>query len=196
MYTAEISRNNPSMILFLLDQSGSMQEVFDPENVQAMKEPVVTDGKTYTHSASGATKAEALADIINKLLQNFCIKCSRGEGGVWDYFHVGVIGYGMQVGPAFTGSLSGRELVPISEVAGMPARVETAHEESLRRGRRTRRTASEISDLVRRGSQRWDANVRGIAGSSPDRSGLAQRPQAFELFPAGRNQHHRWRVER
>jgi hypothetical protein len=124
MYTAEISRNNPSMILFLLDQSGSMQEVFDPENVQAMKEPVVADGKTFTHTASGPTKAQALADAINKLLQNLCIKCSRGEGGVWDYFHVGVIGYGMQVGPAFAGSLSGRELVPISEVAGMPARVE------------------------------------------------------------------------
>ena len=29
MYTAEISRGNPSMILFLLDQSGSMQEVYD-----------------------------------------------------------------------------------------------------------------------------------------------------------------------
>jgi hypothetical protein len=67
MYTAEISRSNPSMILFLLDQSGSMQEVFDPENVQAMKEPVVVDGKTFTHTASGPTKAQALADAINKL---------------------------------------------------------------------------------------------------------------------------------
>ena len=56
MYTAEISRNNPSMILFLLDQSGSMQEVFDPENIQPMKEPVTVEGKTYTHTASGPTK--------------------------------------------------------------------------------------------------------------------------------------------
>lgn len=124
MYTAEINRNNPSMILFLLDQSGSMQEVFDPENVQPMKEPVLVDGNTYTHSASGPTKAQALADAINKLLQNLCIKCAKEEG-VRDYFHVGVIGYGSQVGPAFAGSLSGRELVPISEVGGMPARVET-----------------------------------------------------------------------
>ena len=124
MYTAEISRNNPSMILFLLDQSGSMQEVFDPDNIQAMKEPVTVDGKTFTHTASGPTKAQALADAINKLLQNLCIKCAKEEG-VRDYFHVGVIGYGTQVGPAFAGSLSGRDLVPISEVGGSPARIET-----------------------------------------------------------------------
>jgi hypothetical protein len=123
MYTAEISRNNPSMILFLLDQSGSMQEVFDPENAQPMKEPVTIDGKTYTHTAGGPTKAEALADAINKLLQNLCIKCAKEEG-VRDYFHVGVVGYGMQVGPAFAGSLSGHDLVPISEVGGNPARIE------------------------------------------------------------------------
>src|SRR5215212_9019854 len=75
MYTAEISRHNPSMILFLLDQSGSMQEVFDPENIQPMKEPVVADGKQFTHTAAGPTKAQALADAINKLIQNLCIKC-------------------------------------------------------------------------------------------------------------------------
>jgi hypothetical protein len=124
MYTAEISRNNPSMILFLLDQSGSMQEVFDPENIQPMKEPVTAEGKTYTHTASGPTKAQAIADAINKLLQNLCIKCAREEG-VRPYFHVGVIGYGTQVGPAFGGSLSGRELVPLNEVAATPARIET-----------------------------------------------------------------------
>jgi hypothetical protein len=104
MYSAEISRNNPSMILFLLDQSGSMQDVFETD--------------------SGVTKAQALADAINKLLQTACIKCAREEG-IRDYFHVGVIGYGKQVGPAFAGSLSGRELVPISEVGAMPARIDT-----------------------------------------------------------------------
>jgi len=124
MYTAEISRNNPSMFLFLIDQSGSMQDVLDPENVRPLKEPVVVDGRTYTHSASGSTKAEALADAINRLIQNLCIKCAKEEG-VRDYFYVGVIGYGQQVGPGFGGSLAGRDLVPISEVAEMPARVET-----------------------------------------------------------------------
>ncbi len=123
MYTAEVSRNNPTMILFLLDQSGSMQEVFDPENIQPMKEPVTVEGKTYTHTASGPTKAQGLADAINKLLQNLIIKCGREEG-VRNYFHVGVIGYGAQVGPAFGGSLFGRDLVPLSEVNDSPARIE------------------------------------------------------------------------
>jgi hypothetical protein len=123
MYAAEISRMNPTMILFLLDQSGSMGEVYDPENVQALKEPVVVDGKKFTHSASGPTKAQALADAINKLLQNLCIKCAKEEG-IRDYFHVGVIGYGKQVGPAFAGNLAGRELVPLSEVGANPAQVE------------------------------------------------------------------------
>lgn len=122
-YSAEISRANPSMFLFLIDQSGSMQEVWAPENIQAMKEPVVVDGKTFTHSASGPTKSQALADSINRILQNLCIRCAREEG-VRDHFHVGVIGYASQVGPAFGGSLAGRELVPLSEVAGMPARIE------------------------------------------------------------------------
>jgi hypothetical protein len=88
-----------------------------------MAEPVVVDGKTYTHTASGSTKAQGLADAINKLLQNLCIKCAKEEG-IRDYFHVGVIGYGKVVGPAFAGALSGRELVPISEVGATPARVD------------------------------------------------------------------------
>ena len=124
MYTAEISRNHPAMILFLLNQSGSMQEVYDPKDSQPMDEPFVADGKTYTHTVSGPTKAQALADAINKWLQNLCIKCAKEEG-VRDYFHVGVIGYGMEVGPSFVGTLSGRDLVPISAVGGSPARIET-----------------------------------------------------------------------
>ena len=41
-----------------------------------------------------------------------------------DYFYVTVIGYGNRVGPAFSGPLAGRELVSISDVGNMPARVE------------------------------------------------------------------------
>ena len=51
------------------------------------------------------------------------IKCAKSEG-VRDYFHVGVIGYGSQVVPALGGALAGRPLVPISEVANSPIRVE------------------------------------------------------------------------
>jgi hypothetical protein len=93
------------MFLFLIDQSASMDDPFGGGEIQQKK-------------------AEAMADAVNRLLQNLSIKCAKEEG-VRDYFHVGVIGYGVQVGPAFGGSLAGRELVPISEVAGMPARLET-----------------------------------------------------------------------
>jgi len=68
-------------------------------------------------------KADGVADAINRLLQNLVIKCAKEEG-VRDYYHVGVIGYGATVGPAFIGALAGKELAPISEIATMPARVE------------------------------------------------------------------------
>jgi hypothetical protein len=64
-----------------------------------------------------------VADAINRLLQNLVLKCAKEEG-VRDYFYVGVLGYGTKVGPAFTGPLAGRDLVPINEVGNMPARVE------------------------------------------------------------------------
>src|SRR5579872_4177699 len=103
-YTAEISRTNPSMFLFLIDQSGSMDDPFGAGEGQRKK-------------------ADEVADAINRLLQNLVIKCAKSEG-VRDYYHVGVIGYGSKVGPAFGGSLAGRDLVPISEIADNPARVE------------------------------------------------------------------------
>src|SRR5262245_61485471 len=110
-YTAEISRTNPSCFLFLVDQSGSMG---DPAPPPAGGEAPV--GGTRP-------KAQSVADALNRLLQNLVIKCAKSEG-VRDYYQVGVIGYGASVGPALGGSLAGRELVPISEIADSPAPVE------------------------------------------------------------------------
>lgn len=103
-YTAEISRANPSCFLFLVDQSGSMEDPFGS-------------------SESNKRKADGVADVINRWLQNLTIKCAKGEG-IRDYYHVGVIGYGSQVGPAFSGQIAGRDLVPISEIAASPVRIE------------------------------------------------------------------------
>ena len=50
-------------------------------------------------------------------------RCATAEE-VRDIYDIGVIGYGMDTGPAFGGSLIGRELVPISEVADAPTRIE------------------------------------------------------------------------
>lgn len=101
-YQAEISRSNPSMFLFLLDQSGSMSDKF---------------------GGGGGKKDEKVADAINSLLYNLTIKCAKSEG-VRDYYHVGVIGYGNEVGSAFGGTLSGRELAPISAIADSPESIE------------------------------------------------------------------------
>ena len=65
---------------------------------------------------------------MNRVLQNLVIRCA-GNDGVRDYFHVAVIGYGGdntagRVGSSFGGTLAGRELVPISEIANCPARVD------------------------------------------------------------------------
>lgn len=104
-YSAEVSRSNPALLLFLLDQSESMKDPFGGGNSGEQR------------------KADALADATNRLLATLIIKCSKEEG-VRDYFHVGVLGYGAQVGPAFGGPLSGRDLVPLSEIANNPIRVD------------------------------------------------------------------------
>ncbi len=103
-YTAEVSRSNPTCFLFLIDQSKSMSDVI---------------------SAGDATqrKSDGVADSVNRWMQELSIKCAK-SGGVGDYYHVGVVGYGKNVGPAFVGGIAGRELVPISEIAGNPGRIE------------------------------------------------------------------------
>ena len=110
-YSAEISRTNPSCFLFLIDQSGSMQDPAPP--AMGADAP----------AAGTRAKAQSVGDAVNRLLQNLVIKCAKSEG-VRDYYQVGVIGYGAGVGPALGGPLAGRDLVPISEIADSPARVE------------------------------------------------------------------------
>jgi len=102
-YNAEISRANPSCFVFLIDQSGSM--------VNPMA------------GSDGKRKCDSVADAINRLLQNLVVKCARGEG-VRNFYEVGVIGYGENVSLAFSGPLAGRGLVPLSDIADSPARIE------------------------------------------------------------------------
>jgi hypothetical protein len=103
-YQAEISRVNPSCFLFMIDQSRSMNET-------------ISSGQVLTDKASG------VADIINRWLQELSLLCAK-EDGVRDFYQVGVIGYGTSVKPALSGPLAGRDLVPISEIANNPARLE------------------------------------------------------------------------
>ena len=101
-YSAEIGRLNPGCFLILIDQSGSMADV---------------------QATSGVQKAQGASDAVNRVLADLVIRCTKQEG-VRDYFHVGVIGYGSSVQPALAGALSGRDLVPISEIADLPSRVD------------------------------------------------------------------------
>lgn len=105
-YIANISRSNPILFVFLLDQSGSM-------------------AGTFGGTESGITKAQGIADTINSLLSNLVIRGSVGNQ-VLDYFEVAVLGYwGMQsVMPAFSGQLAGKEIIRISEIAAYPSRLE------------------------------------------------------------------------
>jgi hypothetical protein len=106
-YTAEISRQQPACLIFLLDQSGSMQ---DPFGV----------------GEAPLRKADFLADVVNRTLHDLVIRCTKAEE-IRDYFHVAVVGYGRAggaVASAFTGPLAGRGLVRISAVGQSPARLE------------------------------------------------------------------------
>jgi hypothetical protein len=104
-YSAEISRQNPSCILFLIDQSGSMSDPFG--------------------GAPGRSKAEKLADAVNRLIFELTIRCTRDQSdGVNNYYDVGVLGYGAQIGSVFGGSLTGREIVPLRDVADNPMLVD------------------------------------------------------------------------
>lgn len=101
-YEAQISRNSPTAFLFVVDQSGSMSD----------------------RMSSGKTKAEFVADALNRTLMNLVTRCTKSEG-VRDYFEVGVLGYGGGgVANGFTGALGGRVLNPISSIEQSPARVE------------------------------------------------------------------------
>jgi hypothetical protein len=102
-YTAEISRTNPTCLLFLIDHSSSMDGPFAGQ--------------------PGKKKSDGVADAINRLLQNLVLKCAKSTG-IRDYFHVGVIGYGADVKPVLVGTNLNRPLLPISAIANAPLRVE------------------------------------------------------------------------
>ena len=101
-YTAEISRSNPTALLFLVDQSASM------------------DDKMST----GRSKAQQVADVLNRTLANLIIRCQKSEG-VRNYFDIGVIGYGGSGAfNGFQGNLSGSVLHPISAIESSPLNIE------------------------------------------------------------------------
>lgn len=101
-YQAEISRRNPTAILFLIDQSASMGRV----------------------CPDGLTPAHVLADAVNRLIGEAVLKCSKDDG-VRDYFFVGVITYSGQEASDALSHVPGDDLLkPISLLADHPLRLE------------------------------------------------------------------------
>lgn len=100
-YSQEISRDRRGAFIFLIDQSRSMNKPFS-----------VDEG------GNEVSRAEVVANALNRTLEELVNRCMRDEG-VRDYFDIGIIGYGRTSRPEFCwrGTLAGRKLVPISEVA-------------------------------------------------------------------------------
>lgn len=102
-YQAPIQRTDPTAFLFLVDQSGSM---------------------TDRMANSDKTKAQFVADVLNRALMNLVTRCMKADG-VRDYFEVGVIGYGDgDARNGLQGSLASKILHPISSIEAGPLRVE------------------------------------------------------------------------
>lgn len=77
MYSAEVSRTNPTLFVFLVDQSLSMSD-------------------TMTDGSVAQPKMAFVADAINQLLSALAIRCAKDDG-VRDYFSIAVIGYGNEI---------------------------------------------------------------------------------------------------
>ncbi len=103
MYSKRLSTKNPGCVVILVDQSSSMAD------------PI---GRSHV------TKKVACAKAVNNVLYQLVFSCATGDQ-VKDRIYVGLIGYGAGVGSAFQASLAGRQLVPISEIAKSPLRLDT-----------------------------------------------------------------------
>ncbi len=104
MYSAEISRLNPTCFLFLVDHSTSMSN------------PIM--------GVSGnPKKAEFVADALNKVIQSLVVSASK-DMEIRKYYQVGVIGYGFEVKSALGGDLATDDLVWIDEIYEHPLRIE------------------------------------------------------------------------
>ncbi|OEJ64949.1 hypothetical protein [Magnetovibrio blakemorei] len=148
-YSQEICRDYPGAFLFLVDQSRSMHKPF---GVDGAGKPV--------------ERATVVAEALNSTLEEIVNRCMRDEG-VSDYFDVGIIGYGKTSRPAFCwqGSLAGRGMVPISEVADN-AIVETKEIETLVRDQIVKETVT---------VSRW---VEPVAAESTPMNGALQLARA------------------
>jgi hypothetical protein len=99
-----ISSTNPCLVLFLIDQSGSMNERFG----------------NASHN-----KAKEVANAINELLYEVGLRCYSGND-IKNRFEIGIIGYGKDgyVKSGWEGALTGKWVVSIKNVFDYPLGIE------------------------------------------------------------------------
>ena len=116
-YFAEISRDNPTAFIFLIDQSYSMSD----------------DSDAKDKNGQFISRADAVADIINAILEEL-INVAQKDEGIRDYFEISLIGYGGDSTFLWEGHLKNRSFAKISEIRDI-AQTETVIEETVIRGR-------------------------------------------------------------
>jgi hypothetical protein len=105
-YRSFATRLTPACILFVCDQSASMDESF----------------------AGAGNKAQALADTVNHAINQLLTRCTRSEG-VRPYFDIGVIGYGgIEANNALSDLLGADLLHSVTEFESKVRRIEERSE--------------------------------------------------------------------
>lgn len=79
----------PLPVVLLLDVSGSMNEVVDPENARGTGQTFESDGQTWERVEGGVSKMEILNDAVRKMVDSFV-----GEERMETEFLVSVITFG------------------------------------------------------------------------------------------------------
>lgn len=102
MYSQRITRSNPSLYVFLIDQSGSMSQ----------------------QTASWWTLADEVCKLVNKYIDEMVVKSTTWDT-VKDHFFISVIWYGSAswVWYSFAWNLANKDIIPLSEIAENPLRL-------------------------------------------------------------------------
>ena len=99
-YSQAISRNNPTLFVFLIDQSASMSDEWN--------------------AGSGKSRADEVARILNKVLASLVKRSTTPDEGTKDYYDISIIGYGSDADFYFAGGLHGQDVVSLSMLAADP----------------------------------------------------------------------------
>ncbi|HMA32975.1 MAG TPA: vWA domain-containing protein [Chloroflexia bacterium] len=115
-YSTQITRQDPTCFLLLIDQSESMLDPFGVAHVQK-------------------TKAEGAADAVNRVLENLLLRCTKGPNDIRDYFYVGAVGYGPGVVPVLTTPDQEPDelprLIPMSQLPDLVIKLEVRRKQQL-----------------------------------------------------------------